>query len=107
MSLLTLVAGLFKKPIERAAESALKEKLNELATINPEAHAALVHAWRAAKPALEKLTEGTATELDDLAVEVLNIGIEGSAAENGMEPPVQLDETDPDQPPPPGGPGGH
>jgi len=84
MSVISILTGLFKKPIEHAAETALETKMNELAKVNPEAFAALVHAWRAAKPELEKLAAGTSTELDDLAIEVISISVEASAIENGI-----------------------
>ena len=84
MSVVSILTGLFKKPIEHAAESAMEAKMNELAKANPEAFAALVHAWRAAKPELEKLAQGTATELDDLAIEVISVAVDASSTANGI-----------------------
>ncbi len=109
-----LLTGLFKGSVEKFAEQKAEDWMDELHQKSPDIHAAVLHILNDAIGRLKPLAASTETDFDDEALRVaeeiladqankwgISLGAAPLAARNNDE------LTDPNQPPPPGGPGGH
>ena len=100
--LIEAVAG----TIESVAESKLVDVLQKLHASNPEAYWAAIHGGKALCEALKPVVAGTATKIDDAIIAALHDALNTSEVLNTPVTQAVADEpTDPNQPPPPGGPG--